>query len=92
MLETSASAIVAVRPIGVLRMQDEAGVDEKVIERARRYSQKHNTSISRLVTNYLAQLSSANEATTPIVTRLRGILPSDVDLREHKQHLEEKYG
>lgn len=67
-------------------------VDEDVIDRARRYSQQHNTSISRLVTNYLAQLSSASGAATPIVSRLRGILPSDINLDEYKEHLEEKYG
>jgi inorganic pyrophosphatase len=40
-------AIVAVRPVGVLRMQDEAGVDEKIIavpvtRLTRRYEQIHN--------------------------------------------------
>ena len=40
-------AIVAVRPIGVLRMQDEAGVDEKIISvpvprLTRRYEQIHD--------------------------------------------------
>ena len=67
-------------------------VDESVIERARRYSQQHNTSISRLVSNYLSQLSSGTDSGTPVVQRLRGILPHDIDLREHKQHLDEKHG
>jgi inorganic pyrophosphatase len=40
-------AIVAVRPVGVLRMQDEAGVDEKIIavpvpRLTRRYEHVHN--------------------------------------------------
>ena len=40
-------AIVAVRPVGVLRMQDEAGIDEKIIavpvtRLTRRYEQIHN--------------------------------------------------
>jgi inorganic pyrophosphatase len=40
-------AIVAVRPVGVLRMQDEAGVDEKIIavpvpRLTRRYENVHN--------------------------------------------------
>lgn len=67
-------------------------VDEQVIERARRYSRQHNTSISRLVTNFLSQLPSESEADTPIVRRLRGILPPDVDLSDYKRHLEERYG
>jgi inorganic pyrophosphatase len=42
-------AIVAVRPVGVLRMQDEAGVDEKIIavpvpRLTRRYESVHNYS------------------------------------------------
>jgi len=37
-------------------------VDERVIERARRYSTRHNTSISQLVTSYLSQLDAPSEA------------------------------
>ncbi len=67
-------------------------VDERVIERARRYSSQHNTSISKLVTDYLSQLESSSEATVaPWVQRLRGILPSDASEDEYREHLEEKY-
>ncbi|MEX0892493.1 MAG: DUF6364 family protein [Gemmatimonadota bacterium] len=67
-------------------------VDEQVIERARRYSQLHNTSISRLVSTFLAQLPVEPDEETPIVRRLRGILPVEADVREHKGYLDEKYG
>lgn len=68
-------------------------VDEQVIERARRYSRRHNTSISQLVSNYLAQLDAneAEEAYSPTVRRLIGILPSDATIEQHRRHLEEKY-
>jgi hypothetical protein len=68
-------------------------VDEQVIERARRYSRRHNTSISQLVSNYLAQLDAdeGEQAYSPTVRRLLGILPSDTDIEQYHRHLEEKY-
>lgn len=67
-------------------------VDERVIERARRYSTQHNTSISQLVTQYLSQLDAPSGSTlAPWVQRLRGIVPSDVSVEDHRRHLEEKH-
>lgn len=68
-------------------------VDEQVIERARRYSRRHNTSISQLVSNYLAQLGGGegDEPYSPVVRRLIGVLPSDVDAEQYRRHLEEKH-
>lgn len=67
-------------------------VDERVIERARRYSTRHNTSISQLVTQYLSQLDAPSDATlAPWVQRLRGILPSDTSVEDYRRHLEEKH-
>jgi hypothetical protein len=67
-------------------------VDEDVIEQARRYSRQHNTSISQLVTTYLRHLDSpSDQEFSPLVQRLRGILPSDTSLDEYRKHLEEKH-
>jgi hypothetical protein len=67
-------------------------VDERVIERARRYSTRHNTSISKLVTDYLSQLDAPSEANlAPWVQRLRGVLPSDASVDDYRRHLEEKH-
>ncbi len=68
-------------------------VDEQVIERARQYSRHHNTSISQLVSNYLAQLDAGQpEATwSPTVRRLMGILPGDASVEQYHRHLEEKF-
>jgi len=68
-------------------------VDEQVIEGARRYSRRHNTSISQLVSNYLAQLDADQGAATysPTVRRLLGILPGDATVEQYHRHLEEKY-
>jgi hypothetical protein len=69
-------------------------IDEKVIKRARRYSRRHNVSISRLVTNYLAGLDEPKRGlpTSRTVNRLRGILPSDASVEEYQAHLQRKYG
>ena len=67
-------------------------VDEEVIERARRYSHEHNTSISQLVSTYLSQLDSPSDRElSPLVRRLLGILPSDVSIDEYREHLEKKH-
>lgn len=68
-------------------------IDEKVIKQARRYSRRHNVSISRLVTNYLAGLGDheRDQRLSRTVRRLRGILPPTVAVTEHREHLEKKY-
>ena len=68
-------------------------VDERIIERAHRYSRRHNTSISQLVSNYLDRLSEdePREPFSPTVRRLIGILPSDASVEDYREHVEEKY-
>ena len=68
-------------------------VDERIIERAHRYSQRHSTSISQLVSNYLDHLAGddPHEPFSPTVRRLAGILPSDTSVEEYREHIEEKY-
>lgn len=66
-------------------------VDEEVIEKARRYSAEHKTSISRLVTTFLAALPSKGRRLEPAVDRLMGLLPGDVDRAEHGRWLDEKH-
>lgn len=65
-----------------------------VLERARAYAASKQTSISRLVTNYLSQLppevSYIEDA--PIVRSLVGTLSPDVTIDDYHRHLDEKYG
>ncbi len=49
-------------------------VDEAVIERAKRFSRRNETSVSRLVTDFLASLEDEEAIATPLVRRLRGVL------------------
>jgi hypothetical protein len=68
-------------------------IDETVIERARKYSDLHRTSISRLVSNYLNALASDDPESglSPAVRRLMGILPPEAGRDEYRRHLEEKH-
>ena len=70
-------------------------VDPSVIERARRYTQRHNTSISRLVTAFLAQLpveDDSEQPLTPTVRRLLGVAKGAGDREAYRRHLVDKYG
>ena len=68
-------------------------VDERIIERAHRYSRRHNTSISQLVSNYLARLAEdePREPYSPTVRRLIGILPPDASVAAYRDYIEEKH-
>lgn len=65
-------------------------VDEGVVERAKRFSRRNQTTVSRLVTDFLASLET-EAGSTPVVTRLRGILPPTVTRDEYWDHLETKH-
>ncbi len=70
-------------------------VDAAVVERARRYTKRHNTSISGLVSGFLAHLPDADvsaEDLSPTVRRLLGIAAGGPDREDYRRHLLEKYG
>jgi hypothetical protein len=80
---------------GMSKQRVNITVDPAVVERARRYTQRHNTSISRLVTEFLAQLpveDDSEESLTPTVRRLLGVARGGGDRDDYRQHLAEKYG
>lgn len=67
-------------------------IDKSAAQRAKRYSKRHGTSISRLVTHMLAALPDDERADlTPSVQRLVGILPDTASLDEHRRELRRKY-
>ncbi len=66
-------------------------VDEAVVERAKRFSRRNETSLSRLVTEFLASLEDEKAISAPLVSRLRGVLPSSVTRDEFRAHLEVKH-
>jgi len=67
-------------------------IEKPIIESAKQYAKHHDTSLSRLVAEFLRSLKIATDAPpTPILEDLSGILPSDASLAEYHMHLEEKY-
>ena len=68
-------------------------VDARWIEAAKKYASIHNTSLSKLISEYLRNLPRETEPyiRTPILERVSGILPSEVTAGEHRAHLDEKY-
>jgi hypothetical protein len=66
-------------------------VDEDVVRKAKRFSRRHDTSLSKLVTDFLAYLVDSEGKRTPVVSRLRGILPPSTDLEDYRRHLHTKY-
>jgi hypothetical protein len=70
-------------------------VDPEVLDRARRYTERHNTSISRLVTEFLSGLPGEDDLggeLTPTVRRLLGVARGGPDREGYRRHLVEKYG
>lgn len=72
-------------------------LDNSVIERAKSYAKKKNTSVSKLVESYLGLLTDAkgSQEITPLVKSLSGVvnLPENFDYKKnYKKHLSSKYG
>lgn len=69
-------------------------LDPAAAARARRYSQRHKISISRLVGEFLSQLpdEDRDRDLTPVVSRLVGIAKGGPDRAKYRRHLLEKYG
>ena len=69
-------------------------VPQDVLEEAKRYARENQTTLTRLISEYLRQLSPENDplANAPIVQRLSGTLSQDISVEDYRQHLESKYG
>ena len=67
-----------------------------MIERARRYCERHNTSISRLVGDFLARLpleeGEEKADRPPIVRSLLGAAEGGPDEEDYHRYLLDKYG
>ena len=69
-------------------------VDSRWIEGAKEYAARHNTSLSKLISEFLRNLPAKADPSrdAPILKRVSGVLPPGVTTQEHRKHLEEKYG
>lgn len=66
-------------------------VDEATIKRAKRFSERNQTTVSELVSRFLSSLDDHEETVAPITSRLRGVLPAEVTVEDYHEHLESKY-
>ncbi len=67
-------------------------VDKALVVKAKQFSQRNETTVSELVSQFLASLDDDRGIAAPITSRLRGILPSSVEREGYREHLEEKHG
>jgi hypothetical protein len=65
-----------------------------LVEGAKRYAADHDTTLTRLVSEYFRQLGVEDHplADAPIVRRLSGILAQEATVDDHHKYLEENYG
>ena len=70
---------------------------KKVIDQAKKYADDHETSLSKLIENYLEAVTSASveeDNISPLVMSLSGIIqvPDNTDPKEeYRKHISEKY-
>jgi hypothetical protein len=69
-------------------------VPRELLEGAKRYASENNTTLTRLVSEFLRQLTAQSDplADAPIVQRLSGTLSQDVSVEDYRAYLEQKYG
>lgn len=69
-------------------------VPKELLERAKQYARENDTTLTRLITTYLGQLSIDSDpiADAPTVRRLSGSLSQKVSYDDYHQYLEEKHG
>lgn len=71
-------------------------LDNSVIEQAKNYARRRNTSLSKLIESYLGLLVDPQDSqeVTPLVKSLSGVvdLPKNFDYKkDYKKHLSNKY-
>ncbi|MCA9936362.1 MAG: hypothetical protein H6662_08930 [Ardenticatenaceae bacterium] len=69
-------------------------LNQRLIEQAKQYAAKHNSSVSELVETFFSNLKETDEPEhTPLVRQLTGVLPEGVDVESmYGDYLVKKYG
>ena len=68
-------------------------VPRDLLEDAKRYANEHDTTLTRLVSEFFRQLSLEKDplANAPVVRRLSGALAPDASIEDYREYLEEKH-
>jgi uncharacterized protein DUF6364 len=66
----------------------------ELLENAKRYARKQNTTVTNLISEYLRRMPASMEILqdAPIVRRLSGTLSKNISVADYKKHLDAKYG
>jgi hypothetical protein len=68
-------------------------VPRDLLENVKRYAAENNTTLTDLIEAYLRRIPAQPPLEdAPIVRRLSGVLPENISIQDHRQHLEDKYG
>ena len=69
-------------------------VSREVLDGAKRYARENDTTLTRLVEEYLRRLTVQTDplVNAPIVQRLSGSLSPSASPEDYRHHLDEKYG
>ena len=68
-------------------------VPRQLLNHAKQYASANNTTLTRLVSEYLRQLVDRSDALVdaPIVRRLSGVLPKEAAVTEYNEYLDRRY-
>ena len=69
-------------------------VPKDILEGAKGYARENHTTLPRLISEYLRQLTAPSDplADAPIVRRLSGTLCQDVSVEDYQEHVERRHG
>lgn len=69
-------------------------INTRLVAQAKQFASQHDTSVSQLVEAFFQDLARHEEAhsDSPILDRLTGILPEQVNIEDYYDYLVEKYG
>jgi hypothetical protein len=69
-------------------------VPRRVLDDAKRYAAERQTTLTRLITEYLRAMAQPEDAlsSAPVVRRLSGALSTAIGEEDYRRYLDEKYG
>ena len=69
-------------------------VPRQLLNHVKQYASANNTTLTRLVSEYLRQLADRSDPLidAPIVRRLSGVLPREAAVTDYHEYLGRKYG
>jgi hypothetical protein len=68
-------------------------VSRELLDNAKHFAAQHHTTLTELFEAYLRSIPANHPLeNAPIVRRLSGILPPEINTGDYKKHLEKKYG